>query len=151
VIGDKAQTVLELLHLSLQPVVTISRYQVSCEAMSLKRSAKSLNNSVNSTPTKPSKKEPKMQESNKVSLEEIWTVILSMNEKLTKLDKLDAIETRLNNIDGEINNLKHSLTYQHDTTTEIQSSQKKQNEQLKKLEERVSKIEEEKEKMNRRH
>ena len=37
----------------------------------------------------------------------------------------------------------------HDTTTEIQSSQKKQNEQIKKLEERVSKIEEEKEKMNR--
>lgn len=61
-----------------------------------------------------------MQESNKVSLEEIWTVISSMNEKLTKLDKLDAIETRLNNIDGEINNLKHSLIYQHDTTTEIQ-------------------------------
>ena len=145
-IGDKAQTVLELLHLSLQPVVTISRYQVSGEAMSLKRSAKSLNNSANSTPTK---KEPKMQESNRVSLEEIWTVISSMNEKLTKLDKLDAMETRLNNIDGEINNLKHSLTYQHDTTTEIQSSQKKQNEQIKKLEERVSKIEEEKEKMNR--
>ncbi|CAB4036210.1 Hypothetical predicted protein [Paramuricea clavata] len=117
-------------------------------ATSFKRSAKTLNNSVHSTPKKPAQKQAKMQESREVNLEEIWTVISSVNEKLSKLDKLDTIETRLNNIDDEINTLKHSLSYQHDTAAEIQESQKEQDKKITKLEEKITEIELEKVRMN---
>lgn len=114
-----------------------------------KCSAKDLNNSATSTPMKPSAKQAKMQESNKVNLEEILALISSMNEKLTKLDKPDSTEARLHIIDSEISDLKYSLTYLQVTTTEIQSAQKEQDKRINQLETKVTKIEKEKERLNR--
>ena len=111
-----------------------------------KRSVKELNNSLISTPIKPKSKQQKMENLNE---SEIVKIIGEMSEKLNKLDKLDLIETRLNSIDTDIKDLKHSLTYQQEVVAEVQSVQAVQESKLKVIEEKVGRIEEEKAKLAR--
>ncbi|CAB4042992.1 Hypothetical predicted protein [Paramuricea clavata] len=111
-----------------------------------KRSVKELNNSLTSTPIKPKSKQQKMENLNE---SEIVKIIGEMSEKLNKLDKLDLIETRLNSIDTDIKDLKHSLTYQQEVVAEVQSVQAVQENKLKVIEEKVGRIEEEKAKLAR--
>ena len=42
-----------------------------------------------------------------------------------KLEKLDRIEAHLQTVDTDIKELKHSLTFLHDTTSELQKQQEK--------------------------
>ena len=111
-----------------------------------KRSVKELNNYLTSTPIKPKSKQQKMEILNE---SEIVKIIGEMSEKLNKLDKLDLIETRLNSIDTDIKDLKHSLTYQQEVVAEVQSVQAVQERKLKVIEEKVGRIEEEKAKLAR--
>jgi hypothetical protein len=123
-----------------------SRYQVSVMGSKQKRYVKELNNSLTSTPIKPKSKQQKMENLNE---SEIVKIIGEMSEKLNKLDKLDLIETRLNSIDTDIKDLKHSLTYQQEVVAEVQSVQAVQESKLKVIEEKVGRIEEEKAKLAR--
>ena len=83
-----------------------------------KRSAKELNNSVLSTPTKPRTKVQKKEVNdevakNKWDLESLFKLVESMNKKL---DKLESIEAHLKHVDHDITELKHLLSYMHDST-----------------------------------
>ena len=93
--------------------VTLGKYQVSEMGTNSKRSAKELNNSVSSTPTKPSTKQMRMQKDGEP---DIKTILSEIN---TKLNKLDSIEKHLARVDDEIKELKESFTFVNDTTDEI--------------------------------
>ena len=100
-----------------------------------KRSAKELNNSVSSTPIKPSTKQMRIQSDGE---SDIMKILSEMN---TKLNKLDSIEKHLARIDDEIKELKASFTFVNDTTDEIKVEQKKQGTSIKSLEENIARIE----------
>lgn len=90
-----------------------------------------------------------METSSDINGNDLMQIIEKMNEKLDKLDKLDTIEARLDNIDTDIKDLKHSLTYQQDVVAEVQSVQSEHQEKLKSIEDTVEKIEQEKKKLER--
>lgn len=100
-----------------------------------KRSAKELNNSVSSTPVKPSAKQMKVQKDGESDIMKI------LSEINTKLNKLDNIEQHLARVDVEIKELKDSFTFVNDTTDELKEEQKKQNASIKSLEESIARIE----------
>ena len=100
-----------------------------------KRSAKELNNSVSSTPIKPSTKQMRIQSDGE---SDIMKILSEMN---TKLNKLDSIEKHLARVDDEIKELKASFTFVNDTTDEIKVEQKKQGTSIKSLEENIARIE----------
>ena len=57
-----------------------------------------------------------------------------------KLEKLDHIDAHLHAVDQEIKELKHSLTFLHDTMAEIKNKQDAQEVQLDKLEKEVAEV-----------
>ena len=61
-----------------------------------KRSAKDLNNSVTSTPVKPSKKLVKVDDEMESDLKKLFELVAQMNSKLDKLARVDpqAAQTR---------------------------------------------------------
>ena len=85
-------------------------------ATNSKCSVKELNNSVSSTPTKPSTKQTRMQKDGE---SDIMTILSEIN---TKRNKLDNIEKHLARVDDEIKELikKESFTFVNDTTDEIE-------------------------------
>ena len=109
--------------------------QVSEMGTNSKRSAKELNNSVSSTPVKPSTKQMRIQNDGESDIMKI------LSEINTKLNKLDNIEKHLERVDDEIKELKESFTFVKDTTDEIKVEQKKQDTSIKSIEERITRIE----------
>ncbi|CAB4002753.1 Hypothetical predicted protein, partial [Paramuricea clavata] len=108
-----------------------------------KRSAKELNNSVLSSPTKPSTKEQKKEVDDEVvekkwDLESLFKLVESLNKKL---DKLESIEAHLKHVDHDITELKHSLSYMHDTTEELKLKQTSYDDILLKNEEKIGSLE----------
>ena len=71
-----------------------------------KRSAKDLNNSVTSTPVKPSKKLVTVDDEMESDLKKLFELVAQMN---SKLDKLDNIERHLARVDQDIRDLKRVL------------------------------------------
>ena len=67
-------------------------------------------------------------------------MLAAMNKKL---EKLDSIEAHLQMVDTDIKELKHSLTFLHDTTSELQKQQEKQEEKVKKIEKEIFRMTEE--------
>ena len=68
-------------------------------------------------------------------------MLAAMNKKL---EKLDSIEAHLHmSVDTDIKELKHSLTFLHDTTSELQKQQEKQEEKVKKIEKEIFRMTEE--------
>ena len=67
-------------------------------------------------------------------------MLAAMNKKL---EKLDSIEAHLQTVDTVIKELKHSLTFLHDTTSELQKQQEKQEEKVKKIEKEIFRMTEE--------
>ena len=67
-----------------------------------KRSTKELNNSVSSTPVKPSTKQMRIQNDGESDIMKI------LSEINTKLNKLDKIEKHLERVDDEMKELKES-------------------------------------------
>ena len=63
---------------------------------SKKRPSKSLNNSISSTPLKPSAKMVKVSDESDVSISKLFELVSDMNKKL---DKLDCIEIHLSRVD----------------------------------------------------
>ena len=78
------------------------------ENHSFKRTAKDLNNSVASTPMKPSPKVLKVNDEEESKLGKILEEIAQMNRKL---DKLETIEEHLTRVDNDIKELKESYTF----------------------------------------
>ena len=64
-----------------------------------KRPATALNNSVSSTPIKPSAKQVKINDGDDTDLKKIYDLMAQMN---SKLDKLDQIEIHLAQVDKDI-------------------------------------------------
>ena len=98
-----------------------------------KRSAKDLNNSVSSTPRKPSAKVV-----NEESLSKLFELVTQMNKKL---DKLDTIETHLARVDKDIIDLKASYTFVNETTDELRKEQGKHNKLIAALDAKIAKLE----------
>ena len=59
------------------------------------------------------------------------------------MEKLDCIEAHLQKVDTAIKELKHSLTFLHDTTTELQKQQVNQEEKVKRIEKEIFRMTEE--------
>ena len=112
--------------------------QVSGMSAKNKRSAKDLNNSVTSTPVKPSKKLVKVEDDMESDLKKLFELVAQMN---SKLDKLDNIERHLARVDQDIRDLKQSYTFVNETADELKQSQKVQNETITSLKEKVTRIE----------
>ena len=74
-------------------------------------------------------------------------MMATIDLKLKKLDKLDVIEAHLTTIDSDIWDLKQSLPFLHDTTTEIQVKQKQHDTAMKNIKEKIKAIEEDKKKL----
>ena len=72
-----------------------------------KCSANDLNNSVTSTPVKPSKKLVKVDDEMETDVKKLYEFVAQMN---SKLDKLDNIERHLARVDQDIRDLKQSYT-----------------------------------------
>lgn len=106
-------------------------------ARNSKRSAKDLNNSVSSTPIKPSAKQVKVNDE-ELDLKKMFELMAQMN---TKLDKLDKIERHLASVDQDIKDLKESYTFVNATADELKEGQKTQNDSIKSLEESIARIE----------
>ena len=104
------------------------RYQVSGMAAKNKRPAKDLNNSVTSTPVKPSAKKGKANDDDESDLTKLFELVAQMNKKL---DKLDHIEQHLARVDEDIRDLKQSYTFVHNTTDEFAKQQKMNRDALK--------------------
>ena len=104
-------------------------------ATNAKRSSKELNNSVSSTPVKPSTKKMKNQNEGESDMVKILSEI---NAKLSKLDK---IEDHLTRVDDEIKELKKSFSFVNDTTDELKKDQEEHRNSIKSLEESIAKIE----------
>lgn len=113
------------------------RYQVSGMAAKNKRSAKDLNNSVTSTPVKPSAKKGKANDDDESDLTKLFELVAQMNKKL---DKLDHIEQHLARVDEDIRDLKQSYTFVHNTTDEL-AKQQKMRDALKNISDKVANIE----------
>ena len=77
----------------------------------------------------------------------IKEMMATIDLKLKKLDKLDVIEAHLTTIDSDIWDLKQSLPFLHDTTTEIQVKQKQHDMVMKNIKEKIKAIEEDKKKL----
>ena len=105
---------------------------------SKKRPSKSLNNSISSTPLKPSAKMVKVSEESDVSISKLFELVSDMNKKL---DKLDCIEIHLSRVDKDIADLKESVSFVHGSTDEIKKEQSSQAKLLQDLNEKVMKIE----------
>ena len=73
-----------------------------------KRSAKDLNNSVTSTPVKPSKKLVKVDDEMESDIKKFYELVAQMN---SKLDKLDNIERHLARVDQRHQRLKIVLYF----------------------------------------
>lgn len=112
------------------------RYQAM--AAKNKHPAKDLNNSVMSTPVKPSAKKGKANDDDVSDLAKIFELITQMNKKL---DKLEHIEQHLTPIDEDIRDLKQSYTFVHNTTDELAKQQKVNSDALKDLSDKVANIE----------
>ena len=104
------------------------RYQVSGMAAKNKRPAKDLNNSVTSTPVKPSAKKGKANDDDESDLTKLLELGAQMNKKL---DKLDHIEQHLAHVDEDIRDVKQSYTFVHNTTDEFAKQQKMNRDALK--------------------
>ena len=113
------------------------RYQVSGMAAKNKRPAKDLNNSVTSTPVKPSAKKGKANDDDESDLTKLFELVAQMNKKL---DKLDHIEQHLARVDEDIRDLKQSYTFVHNTTDEL-AKQQKMRDALKNISDKVANIE----------
>ena len=113
------------------------RYQVSGMAAKNKRPAKDLNNSVTSTPVKPSAKKEKANDDDESDLTKLFELVAQMNKKL---DKLDHIEQHLAHVDEDIRDLKQSYTFVHNTTDEL-AKQQKMRDALKNISDKVANIE----------
>ena len=100
-----------------------------------KRSAKELNNSVSSTPVKPSTKQTRIQNDGECDIMKI------LSEINTRLNKPDNIEKHLERVDDEIKELKEFFTFVNDTTDEIKVEQGKQGTSIKSLEVSIARIE----------
>ena len=100
-----------------------------------KHTAKELNNSVSSTPVKPSTKQMRMQNDGESDIMKI------LSEINAKLNKLDNIEKHLARVNDEIKELKESFTFANDTTDDIKDEQNKQCASIKRVEESIAKIE----------
>ena len=103
-----------------------------------KRPAKDLNDSVTSTPDKPSAKKGKANDHDVSNLAKIFELIAQMNKKL---DKLEHIEQHLARVDEDIRDLKQSYTFVHNTTDELAKQQKVYSDALKDLSDKVANIE----------
>ena len=98
-------------------------YQLSGIRMtesSKKRPSKSLNNSISSTPLRPSAKMVKVSDESDVSISKLFELVSDMNKKL---DKLDCIEIHLSRVDKDIADLKESVSFVHGSTDEIKKEQ----------------------------
>ena len=102
-----------------------------------KRPAKDLNNSVTSTPVKPSAKKGKANDDDESDLTKLFELVAQMNKKL---DKLDHIEQHLACVDEDIRDLKQSYTFVHNTTDEL-AKQQKMRDALKNISDKVANIE----------
>ena len=100
-----------------------------------KRTAKELNNSVSSTPVKPSTKQMRKQNDGE---SDIMKILSKINAKLNKLDNM---EKHLARVDDEIKELNESFTFVNDTTDDIKDEQNKQRASIKRVEESIAKIE----------
>ena len=115
-------------------------HQVSGISLSAKnkRPAIALNNSITSTPVKPSAKQVKVNDETESDLKKIYDLIALMN---SKLDKLDQIEIHLARVDQDIKDLKHSYTFVNETADELKRNQITQdNAIIKSLEESITTI-----------
>ena len=110
------------------------RYQV-CRLKIGVLQSKALNNSVTSTPVKPSAK--KVNDETESDLKKIYNLIAQMN---SKLDKLDQIEIHLARVDQDIKDLKHSYTFVNETADELKKNQITQDNAIKSLEESITTI-----------
>ena len=102
-----------------------------------KRPAIALNNSITSTPVKPSAKQVKVNDETESDLKKIYDLIALMN---SKLDKLDQIEIHLAQVDQDIKDLKHSYTFVNETADELKRNQITQDNAIKSLEESITTI-----------
>lgn len=102
-----------------------------------KRPATALNNSVSSTPIKPSAKQVKINDGDETDLKKIYDLMAQMN---SKLDKLDQIEIHLAQVDQDIKDLKHSYTFVNETADELKKKQAVQDSSIKSLEESIASI-----------
>ena len=103
-----------------------------------KRPAKDLNNSVTSTPVKPSAKKGKATDDDESDLTKLIELVAQMNKKL---DKLDHIEQHLARVDEDIRDLKQSYTFVHNTSDELAKQQKMNRDALKNISDKVANIE----------
>ena len=101
----------------------------------IKRPAKALNNSVSSTPIKPSAKQVNINDEDETDLKKIYDLMAQMN---SKLDKLDQIEIHLAQVDQDIKDLKHSYTFVNETADELKKMQAVQDSSNKSLEESIA-------------
>jgi len=110
-------------------------------AANTKRSAKNLNNSSTSTPMKPATKQAKVDnEDSEMDISDFKEILLSVHEKLKKLDKLDAIERRLDVMDTDIRDIKHSLDYQYESMEDMRHSQTNVDNRLKDIEDKFEDV-----------
>lgn len=107
-------------------------------ASKFKRTAKDLNNSVASTPMKPSPKVLKVKDEEESKLGKILEEIAQMNRKL---DKLETIEGHLTRVDNDIKELKESYTFVNNTADELIKSRNEHSDLIKSLEKKVATIE----------
>ena len=103
----------------------------------IKRPATALNNSVSSTPIKPSAKQVKINDVDETDLKKIYDLMAQMH---SKLDKLDQIEIHLAQVDQDIKDLKHSYTFVDETADELKKMQAVQDSSNKSLEESIASI-----------
>ena len=103
-----------------------------------KRPAKDLNNSVTSTPVKPSAKKGKANDDDESDLTKLFELVAQMNKKL---DKLDHIEQHLARVDEDIRDVKQSYTFVHNTTDELVKQQKMNRDALKNISDKVANTE----------
>ena len=114
------------------------RYQISGMAAKNKRPAKDFNNSVTSTPVKPSAKKGKANDEDQTDLTRLFELVAQMNKKV---DKLDHIEQHLASVDEDIRDLQQSCTFVHNTTDELAKQQKMNRDALKNISDKVANIE----------
>ena len=95
----RQKTIVRVAYLfSLLPRLII-RYQISGLRDKNKRPATALNNSVSSTPIKPSAKQVKINDGDETDLKKIYDLMAQMN---IKLNKLHQIEIHLAQVDQDI-------------------------------------------------
>ncbi|CAB3983606.1 Hypothetical predicted protein [Paramuricea clavata] len=114
-----------------------------------KRSIKSLNESLNKTPMKnKGSKIPKMSDSpmargekeehKAINLEDIHSLIVTMNQKL---NKLDTIEAQICEMKKELNEVKHSVDYAHEEINDLKTESERKVKIQKETSDRIDKLE----------